>query len=331
LINPADFYMDVIAGLVPRVGHPEFDYSQDLFTLWEDHMSASGISTDYGNSIAQYSTLAPYQTRTVPGFWSQFLLVWHRYNLQQLRQPIKFSIDVVLTFVAGAAIGMMFKEPAPGDVITICLLSSMSVGFCTGIASLFNFGEERVIYWREAAMGMNRVAYFCGKNVSELPKLLLIMPLAFLCVLYMFTVPRATFMDLFLVMSSSTFACSGVAYLISVAVSPKSSQLALVVFILLSCMVGGSNPTLTTLFEFGSIIEAFCSCSFARWMMEAMYVANVRQWPPIWNDWVDASLSNFGYHKENFVTDLTMLLLIGTMTRIFACVGLYACNRRAQV
>jgi hypothetical protein len=105
-------------------------------------------------------------------------------------------------------------------------------------------------------MGISRVAYFLGKNLSELPKLLIFLPLAFLVLFYPLTVPRATFASMFLIILCTTYAVSGCAYAISTIVSPKNSQLAIVVFVLLSCMLGGSNPTLVQLKEMGAIAEA---------------------------------------------------------------------------
>ena len=34
--NPADFYLDVSQGAVPRVGHPDHEWPK-LFDLWEEH------------------------------------------------------------------------------------------------------------------------------------------------------------------------------------------------------------------------------------------------------------------------------------------------------
>ena len=239
--------------------------------------------------------------------------------------------DVLLTWVAGLAIGKMFApEPVPGDYITICLLTSMAVGFCTGIAALSNFGAERVVYWREAAMGASRPAYFLGKNCSELLKLLIFLPLAFLCMFYPFTSPPAHFRNLFVILLCTTYACSGCSYLISCFISPKSSQLCVVVFVLLSCMVGGSNPTLHKLNDMGVIAEAACSCSFARYTMEAMYIAYVSELTDVFSDWRSTQYSHIGYNEDNYGFDIAMLIVIGSITRFFAIICLYQVNKGAQ-
>ena len=41
------------------------------------------------------------------------------------------------------------------------------------------FGNEHVVFYREAASGSNRLAYFLGKNMSHLPYIFLA-PLVFL-------------------------------------------------------------------------------------------------------------------------------------------------------
>jgi hypothetical protein len=47
-------------------------------------------------------------------------------------------------------------------------LVSLSIGFTAMAASLRCFGTEKVIFWRESAAGINKVAYFLGKNIGIL-------------------------------------------------------------------------------------------------------------------------------------------------------------------
>ena len=42
--NPPDFFMDVISGMEPRQGHPEFK-PPDLFELWNDHVKQRAALT----------------------------------------------------------------------------------------------------------------------------------------------------------------------------------------------------------------------------------------------------------------------------------------------
>ena len=49
--NPADFYLDLCQGAVPRKGHPDFDWPE-LFDLWEDHRLGLGKGLA-GRSMSQ--------------------------------------------------------------------------------------------------------------------------------------------------------------------------------------------------------------------------------------------------------------------------------------
>ena len=50
----------------------------------------------------------------------------------------------------------------------IAFTNALAVGFVTGVITLDNYGAERVIYWREAAMGANKLSYFIGILLSML-------------------------------------------------------------------------------------------------------------------------------------------------------------------
>jgi hypothetical protein len=118
--------------------------------------------------------------------------------------------------------------------------------------------------------------------------------------------------------------------LISTAVDPKNSQLAVVVFVLISCMLGGADPSLAKLSDMGFVVECIYSCSFARWTMEGMYVANMNRWPDIWEEWRANNIARIGYNKDNFSLDCWMLIVIGSVARVLSCCTLFVVNRGAQ-
>jgi len=147
---------------------------------------------------------------------------------------------------------------------------------------------------------------------------------------YTLTNPNGYFSDYFFIFLCTTFACSGCSYLISTFITPKSSQLCVVVFNLLSCMVGGANPTLVQLDKSGFIAQVFYSCSFARYTMEAMFIVNVNGLPDVWEGWRSTQLELIGYNKDNLAFDLGMLIVIGVVTRLLSLICLYQVNKGAQ-
>ena len=93
---------------------------------------------------------------------------------QQFRPFSAFVTDCVLIYGAGACLGLAQKNTALLQLPMSSALPAIAVGLTTIISSTRNFGNERVVYWREAASGLNRVAYFLAKNVADIPRLLLI-------------------------------------------------------------------------------------------------------------------------------------------------------------
>jgi ABC-2 type transporter len=55
--NPADHYLDLCQGAVPRKGHPEFDWPH-LFDLWEEHRLQKPISRQHSVAVQQAIAMA---------------------------------------------------------------------------------------------------------------------------------------------------------------------------------------------------------------------------------------------------------------------------------
>ena len=74
---------------------------------------------------------------------------------------------------AGAADGVRAPAELAGLPITSAL-SGLAIGLTTIISSTRCFGSERIVFWRESASGLDRLAYFVGKNIAEIPRLVFI-------------------------------------------------------------------------------------------------------------------------------------------------------------
>ena len=112
----------------------------------------------------------PYQERSRPGFCTQFGVFFGRGLLQQARSMGTMTIDFFLFFTAGSAIGVTFSAPTIGKNFDIAMMFGMAIGFCSILSSLRTFGAEKTNFWRESARGVDRAAYFFGKNLSDVPK-----------------------------------------------------------------------------------------------------------------------------------------------------------------
>ena len=112
----------------------------------------------------------PYQERSRPGFCTQFGVFFGRGLLQQARSMGTMTIDFFLFFTAGSAIGVTFSAPTIENNFNVAMMFGMAIGFCSIISSLRTFGAEKTNFWRESARGVDRAAYFFGKNLSDVPK-----------------------------------------------------------------------------------------------------------------------------------------------------------------
>lgn len=148
--NPADFYMDVIAGIVPHATNRDFD-KEDLFEAWmcaEENPDAvdpedvtkvmesiklkEEAETQTKKKQFLYRFVARIQTelsllwahlardykatsevtRNVPGLLGQFLLLFKRASLQRLRTPNSTVLNIVLMVLAGLVLPALVPDDA---------------------------------------------------------------------------------------------------------------------------------------------------------------------------------------------------------------------------
>jgi hypothetical protein len=125
-MNPTDFYMDVISGLIPRKNNPNFK-KEDLFDLWINYKNnnnnnnsnnnsnqddSDSDSNNTNNKIEASSLLLSSSTTTTttavnkkPGIVVQIYLLFKRAVLQRCRVPRNTIIPVCLSAATGGVIG----------------------------------------------------------------------------------------------------------------------------------------------------------------------------------------------------------------------------------
>eukprot|EP01123_Difflugia_compressa_P012693 TRINITY_DN5542_c0_g1_i1.p1 TRINITY_DN5542_c0_g1~~TRINITY_DN5542_c0_g1_i1.p1 ORF type:complete len:1022 (+),score=141.02 TRINITY_DN5542_c0_g1_i1:292-3066(+) len=138
--NPADFFMDIISGNVPRKGHPDFTPS-DLFDEWQRHCNKNGsqntdVKKDKG-SVDSYSVSsedtdeendkkdnsheseminanqgfnkANFKSKKA-SFFYQFWLYFYRSIKQQAAEVKNLATDVFLVILIAIIFGMVFQK-----------------------------------------------------------------------------------------------------------------------------------------------------------------------------------------------------------------------------
>jgi hypothetical protein len=73
----------------------------------------------------------------------------------------------------------------------------MAIGLAAVTRSIRTFYPERVVYWREASSGANKLSYFLAKNLADL-ETTAVCTLVFLCFFFMVTSPSGGFGEYYL-------------------------------------------------------------------------------------------------------------------------------------
>jgi len=195
----------------------------------------------------------------------------------------------------------------------------------TGIASSLRvFGNERIVFWREASTGTSTLAYFLGKDFAQIPNML-IAPLLFEVLYYSLTVPRAHFLTLYYIFILVEFASVSIGYLVSCLVKPAVSQLSGVVVVLVMMMFSGSRPTLSEFKTMVVPVKYIPSASYLRWSQESIYIAEVSQYAEVYD--ITSGLNLLSYSLDDFHKCLIWIAGLGLLFRICAFIAMVALNR----
>jgi hypothetical protein len=114
------------------------------------------------------------------------------------------------------------------------------------------------------------------------------------------------------------WAVSGLAYIISIIVKRKDSNLAAVVAILTMCLFSGQAPQLSEMRDGGSFMIFAFSSSFGRYLYEAIWIAEVQQWPEVWCPNIDHVFDDVGLKMSNYEFCVMWLWILGFIFRAIA-------------
>eukprot|EP00039_Didymoeca_costata_P009519 m.126277 g.126277 ORF g.126277 m.126277 type:complete len:897 (-) comp14512_c0_seq3:966-3656(-) len=323
LVNPPDFYMDVIAD--PK--------GKDLVAEWSSKGEGFVGSLTQANIAHRATDENDYHPRVSRNAFQQAWVFFKREYALQVRMISVHITDCILLLLGAAVVGTIYLDANLSGQMQSSFMSALVFGLVTALAHLRVFGTARAVFWRESASGVNRLSYFVAANLANLPMQIL-SALVYLSIYFTLVSPRATIYNHILVFSLSSWSVSGMSYAISILVSPRNSQLVVTVLMLISGLLGGLNPTLKTMHSVPFLGILLPSLSFARWMMEALNQAEVGEYPVVLEPEGYAVQTRIGYTigkaHERFSYCLGMLTLLGVGARLLAFVALLLCNRGAQ-
>jgi ABC-type multidrug transport system ATPase subunit len=267
------------------------------------------------------------EERITPTFYTSLKLMLRRGIIQYLRDAQHILFDVALLIAFGAFSAMVFGANwKMSDFPMICLLACLAMGLLGTNASLRVFGTERLIFWREASVGISIPAYFFSKTFLDLTQTVA-HSFVFLLTFYNIIVPELTFVNMYSVFLAIYWYSSGLGILISLVVDPQSATLVgVIVPIVMGGFFSGLAPQLSSM---GPVLTALAKLSFSRWGIEALCAAESENITPI----LVGQMYYQGYEQgfDNvFYRNLIYIFVLGLAFRIMAYFAIHLFNRKKR-
>eukprot|EP01117_Protostelium_nocturnum_P015602 TRINITY_DN6062_c1_g2_i2.p1 TRINITY_DN6062_c1_g2~~TRINITY_DN6062_c1_g2_i2.p1 ORF type:complete len:1280 (+),score=361.96 TRINITY_DN6062_c1_g2_i2:135-3974(+) len=267
--------------------------------------------------------------RKTTGKWMQTWWIFVRGVLQQWRQSNTAHSDIMLCIFSGVVVEMVYRNVAENLIPQAAFLLVLVASLTSMVISLRLFGAEKPVFWRESASGMSSISYFFGKNFASFPSYI-ITSVIFLLFYYSISQPRGSYEMYFWILIVNHFCISGLAHFLSVIMHPHKAQLFGVIATMLQCSICGFAPTLTSLKQISLFLYYGAYGGFAKWMMEALFIVNVRDFSDALSDTRDNMVQVFGYDLNNLTKCFLVLVGMGLFWRTCTLLALIFANRQQR-
>lgn len=275
----------------------------------------------------------------------QIWLCHQRSLLQQYRRPLSLIFEYGVAAIAGVLLGLAIMNragqlyigaliapytpislsPFETMVPQMCMLISMSISVSGSPAAVRTFGEEKSVYWREAASGHSKVAYFTGKILSTIYRISLG---ALHYTAFYHTISRTdpALSIIFPLVLLQFFCVYGVSEIISIIVSRANGPLLASILCLILSVFNGYGPNLHETSDWR--LQWIWEMSYTRWFAEAYFFKYVEPYRGLYL--VDVSADYYGYTLDRYGMDITLTFVIGVILRIIGYAALRLTNRQHQ-
>jgi len=280
LMNPADFFMDVIAGNVDIGESPEINTDNDFFVGKWAAEREKGASRKRSLPLAKPIGVEAYAIAGSATFAAQFYLFAKRATTQHVRKGQLFVMEIVLLIFIGLFIGNAYSSGNVSSVSNSSMMFGFGLTLGVGLVSLRVFGAELLVYWREAAPGagmeLSKLAFFLARNVVELPRILV---LTLVCCLQFYPAakPLCGAGNFFLQSFFVAWNGAGLAMVLSVAFDIKVAQLCYVVACLIFLLEAGVFTLLKSMSMFETVLSWI---SPMRWFVEGITTCSIAELGP---------------------------------------------------
>jgi hypothetical protein len=341
--NPADVIGDIIAGqgqLYKKQGDSSSDY---LTSSWKNLHHERIYEDRPSRPSSPKETVALTKTLKLRGapWYKQIYLCFIRSILQQYRLKGSFYSEISVAILAGLLIGLaelnqkgsnfrgFFQPPYEmlsssidyASVPQLSLLVGLSIGLTASSPGVKIFGEEKLMYKRESQAGHNRFAYYIGKVLSTFPRMLLA-NLNFTVMLLVLATPRISFVDALVANMLYFYCIYGLASCVSMLTRREDGPLIATMTSLVVGVLNGMSPSLATTRKWH--MYWFWRMCPGTWLSEAYFTTNISPLRYLYQ--IDDAAGRIGYTLDEFGKDMLLLLVLGTVYRIFAFVGLRLFN-----
>ncbi|KAI9340587.1 hypothetical protein BDR26DRAFT_861433 [Obelidium mucronatum] len=360
-LNPADVLMDILSGrgeLAPGVP-VERQHVDNIVQQWiqySEQRDALASSEPKLNDSSCYlpppppplpqpaQTLLTFQAIEAMSrisklrgstFLRQILLSHNRSMVQQMRLISAFVMEAFLGGLAGYMMGMSSPEGEAYQGILQCPDSVFlgMIGMVNGIAialiaappGVKVFGEEMGIYYREAAAGHDKLAYFIGKNISIIYRIALTSA-HFTSVYYLMAHPPIYLTHQYAFMFLNFFGIYGMAMIISMFIRRENAPLMAVTVGMIWGVLCGFAPTLLAASKQGYLF--LLQIGVNRWAADSLFSLWIERYLDIYDPEVPNSY--FGYALGNTTRNLIYMVVIALAYRVVAFVLLVLLNRDKQ-
>ncbi|KAI9337955.1 hypothetical protein BDR26DRAFT_863348 [Obelidium mucronatum] len=277
-------------------------------------------------------------------FIKQVYYCHQRSLIQQSRQVGALALEIFVAMFAGLLMGVstigkvkelmngiywgiyILMSPAPLDLLALYgLLLGIAVALAGAPAGVKVFGEEKPVFWREAAAGHNRLAYFLGKNIATVYRLVLT-SLHFTGLYMLLAKPVLDPYMQYALVLFQFFGVYGISCIVSMVVKRENASLLAVVISLFASIFCGYGPSLNQAKQSGYLF--LFELSFNKWAAEASYAASILVYKERLD--IDLMAKIWGYTLTQLSLDLFMCVLLGVAMRIIGFVLMIALNRDKQ-
>jgi len=346
--NPADTMGDIIAGegkLYKKSGDASI---QPLIDYWQTTHNETERFTESKSRHASVIEISALTTtiKSRGAYWyKQIWFCFLRSLVQQYRLKSSFFFELGVGALAGFLIGLaevnqngknfrgIFLPPYEllsssidySSVPQMALLVGLAIGLTASAPGVKIFGEEKLVYWREAAAGHNRFAYYIGKVLSTLPRMILAC-FHFTTMFLLLSTPRISYSSSFAANSLYFYCIYGLASIISMITRREDGPLLAVMLSLIVGVLNGMSPSLHKTRQWHMVW--LWRASPGTWLAEAYFDQNVTPLAYLYQ--IDLVTEALGYKLGQFRLDMCMLLMIGTVYRVVAFLGLRFMWRNKQ-